>query len=302
MNFDYKIKKDDKSIESIKKDEIFYNYLSTKLNKFDSSFEDLYYYILDDDEVSLCYKYPKKNFNKKYVLDSINLWKTLGINLHDINVFKLFRNGSHVVIYDSGVFDSFKSVDPSCLKVNFKHITQWDSKVISKEILSDDYKNIIFNEIVVPKVDKKLASTIYAHEISHTQLMSSNGGGLSIFNEETLPILMEFIFAENLDNSRKTLKYVNNERLICIRNFINNLTLGNKMSYEFRVMCEKYIISSLNAIELYRLYRNFSNNQKKEMLKDINNIFEGEKNIEDMIDKYNVNYKEVAVRKSLKLY
>ena len=291
MNFDYEIKSDDISINNVKNDEMFYNYVQTDLHKFDKSFEDLFNYILEDREIELSNVYPRKNFNKKYVLDSIKLWDSLGITLHNINAFKIFRNGSLFVVHDTGSFDSFKSVDPSHLKVKFKHISQWDSRVVLREIDEPNYKNIAFNKIILPRVDKKLTSTIYAHELSHTQLMTANGGCNSIYNEETIPILMEFIFADSLDNTSKTMKYVNNERLISVRNFINNLTLGNRLSFEYRVMCEKYIISSLHAIELFRIYQKSPDNIKKEMLKDIKSIFDSEKNVEDMTDKYNVNYK-----------
>ncbi len=302
MNFDYEIKDDDDSIKSVKTDERFYNYIPTSLNNFDESYEELYHQILDDDDIVYNYLYPKKNFDKKYVLDSIKLWNDLGITLHNINIFKKLRNGNHVVLYDFGPFSSFKKKDVSDLKVKFKNIPQWDSKVTLKEIDEKNYKDVVFNQILLPKVEKKLASTIYAHEISHTQLLNVGGGLISIFNEETIPIFMEFVFADKLDNSKETLSYVNNERLVCVSKFINNLSLGNRISYEERVKCEKYIISSLHAMELFKIYYYSNDNLKKEMLNDIKKIFNGEEVVERMLVNYDINHNYIDKSKSLKFY
>lgn len=302
MNFDYEIKKDDNSIQSVRTDEKFYNYIPTNLNDFDESYEELYHQILDDDEIVYNYVYPKKNFDKKYILDSINLWNDLGITLHNLNIFKKLRNGNHVVLYDLGPLNSFKNKKASDLKVNFKDIPQWGSKVVLKEIDEKNYKDIIFNKIYLPKVDKKLASTIYAHEISHTQLLSAGGGVISTFHEETIPIFMEFVFADKLDNSNKTLSYVNNERLVSLSKFINNLTLGNKINYEERVKCEKYIISSLQAMELFKIYYYSNDNVKKEMLNDIKKIFNREMIVERMLMNYEIDHNNAVKSKSLKFY
>lgn len=302
MSFKYEVNENDQSVSRVKADEEFYNYKETTLNEFDQSLHDLYYYILDDDEVALDYIYPKTNFNKKYVLNSIKLWKELGINLHDINIFKIFRNGNKYLIHDSGIFDSFKSKDPSSLKVSFYYIPQWDSKLILKEIDEDNYKNIVFNQIILPKCEKKLASTVYAHELAHTQLMTQDGGTNSIFNEEMIPILMEFIFADKLDNGSSSLKYVRNERLMSTAKFIDLLSKRDKLSFLNRVTTEKYIISSLQAMELFRIYYSSNEVVKKEILSDINDIFNGDKIVEDIINKYQIDYNDVSKKKDLKLF
>lgn len=302
MNFDYIYKQDDDSYNIVETDEKFYNYDRTILHRFDKTYEELYHVLLDDDEIAFNYIYPKNNFDKKYVLRSINVWKSLGINLHNLNIFKLFRTGNMIVISSRGLLGSYTNKDCRKLKLDFQDIPQWESKLILKEIDEEDFKSLVFNKIILPKVEKKLASTIYAHEMTHAQMMVYEGGTNSIFNEETLPILMELIFADELDPSINTLKLVNNERLISICKFIDILSRGNDVKYSDRVTSEKYIVSSLQAIELFKIYSLSTTRGKKEMLEDVNNIINGFNIVEDMLDKYQIDYEYTAKRKSLKLY
>lgn len=292
MNFDYEINPNDESIKIVENDESFYNYDKTNLHNFDKSYEELYSDILNDDRIVENYIYPKENFNKKDVLDSILLWKKLGITLHDVNVFKKLRSDNFFVLYNRGVLNSYEMKDPAFLKVDFKNIPQIDSSTRIVEINEKNYKDVAFKKIVVPKVDYRLASTIYAHEMSHVQMVSKDGGTNNIMYEELIPILMEFIFADKIDYSSFTLKYVKNERLMCICNSLNLLAMGNKLSYLNRVTMEKYIISSIYAFKLFEMYYDGSIETRKEILHDINEVFDGNIVVDNMINKYNLDLED----------
>lgn len=299
MNFEYKINEDDDSISNVNMDESFYNYEKTNLHTFDQSYETIYNYILNNDSIVYDYLYPKNNFNKKYVKDSILLWEKLGITLHDINIIKRFVNFDKLVEFNDKTLTKFELKPTKDLRLKFKRIPQDNSLVRFLEIDQPNYKNIVFKEILLPRLDKKLASTIYAHELSHAQLVTKNGGTNSIFQEEMIPILMEFIFANELDNDKFTLKYVKNERLFSVLKFINLLSKGNTLSFDKRVICEKYIISSFQALQLFDIYYRGNSFIKKEILKYIRDIFNGELIIEDLLHKYSIDYNDNE--KNLKL-
>ncbi len=290
MDFSYSIKPNDESIDEVVADEEFYNYEKTKLHNFDSSYEDLYQDILNDDSIVFDYFYPEYNFDKKYVLNSFNLWKELGISLHNINIFKLGINENTFKKVNRIFLNSFKEKDPSRLKLKFERIPMWKSQVHMLEVDEDIYKGIVFYKIILPKVEKKLASTTYAHELTHTQLLTRDGGTLSIHNEEMIPIFMEYVFATIQEDPKFNLRYVQNERLMSICKFLKDLSSNKSMNYFKRVELEKYIISSIQAIRLFNIYYSGSEEIKKEILSDINKLLNGEIIVEDIINKYNVSY------------
>ena len=290
MDFQYSINPDDESIDEVIADEKFYNYEPTKLHNFDSSYEALYQDILNDDSIAFDYYYPDYNFNKKYVINSINLWKELGISLHNINVLKFGRRENSYKKVNKRFFESFQENDPSRLRLKFKKILQWNSHIFFLEVDEEEYKGIVFYRITLPKVEKKLAATVYAHEMTHSQLLTRDGGTMSIFNEEMIPIFMEYVFASIQEDPTNNLRYVQNGRLMRINKMINLFRFGNSINYLNRVDYEKYIISSIQAIRLFNIYYNGSETIKKEILSDINKVLNGEIIVEDIINKYNVSY------------
>lgn len=302
MDFRYVIKDSDNTIKIVEDNIIFYNFDKIYLHDFDNSIEDLYYDILYDNEIAKNGIYGRNDFNKKYIKNSFELWEKLGITLHDINIFKRFVNLEKLKDVDDEFFNKYVVKSPKYLPIVYDSRLFNDSNVLFQEIYNDDDKTkneIVFKHIIMPKVNKVFASTTYAHELSHTQLLTENGGTNNYFNEETIPMLMEFIFAANLDNSDLSFYKVCCQRLLAICRSINRLQ--NDLTYEQRVETEKYIISGIQAINLANTYFLSKNRIKKEMQEDVCKTFEGEKVTEDLLNKYESNYDEVDKNiKSLK--
>jgi len=120
----------------------------------------------------------------------------------------------------------------------------------------------------------------YMHEITHTQLVKEKNL-MDGDNEELLPIFMEYIYGHynNLNlilHKLKRLSYYIEAYMITT-------------SEKNREDVKKYIISTLKAIELYELYVN-NHNMDKEISNDITNVFKYKKSLEEVLDKYNIDY------------
>ena len=293
LNFEYNVDLTDQSIPYVTAEEEHHHYDKTKVHSFDKSYESLCNDIINDESVMYYYLYPDIGFNKDYIKNSIKIWKDLGINLHDIYVAKKFRNIEKYKTVNRAFLNAFKIGNPSKLKLKFKDILQMSTKVNILEVDNEKFNGIVFNNIVLPKLEKKLVSTIYAHELTHTQLETRDGGTNSISNIEMIPIFMEYVFASVQKEPKTNLFYVQNERLKSVSNLIYEIGTNNKMPFFRRIECEGFIISSLQAIKLFDIYYHGDESLKKEILNDINRLFEGEIITEDIINKYDVYYDNV---------
>ena len=290
MNFDYNLDLTDKTIEEVTEEEKFYGYDKSLIHSFDSTYESLYNDISKDDDIQYHYIYPSFGFDENYVRRSIKLWKELGINLHDLVIIKRFKNVDKLTAVNRKFFKSISTENPSKLKLSFKNIIQTDSELKLLRVNDPLYKGIVFDRINLPKLEKKLVSTIYAHEITHTQLETRNGGTNSYFNIEMIPIFMEYVFASVQKEPKISLSFVQNERLKSIFNFLCEMGLSDRVPYSRRITCEQFLISSIQAIKLFDVYYRGNESIKKEILEDINKVFDGRIIVEDIINKYGVSY------------
>ena len=126
------------------------------------------------------------------------------------------------------------------------------------------------------------AKIAYLHEITHTQT-GPNINVINDYNLESLPIFIELIYG-----------YYNDINILFRR--LKDLSIDidfymKTTDEELRNKAKKYIISILKAINLYSLYID-NNNTKKEITSDINKVFEYEKTLEDLFDRYQVSFKD----------
>ena len=292
MDFDYNIDLTDKTIELIEMQEDFYNYSESMPHIFDQSYESLYYDIKNDEVINLFCWYPFIGFDKKYVQRSFNIWKELGVNLHDLNIAKRFKNIDKLDKIDNKFYKSFFTGDPSKLRLKYSN-RQSDSKIVNLEVDFSEYKGLIFKTIYLPRLEKKLVSGIYAHEMTHAQLLSRDGGTNSIFNEEMIPIFMEYVFASVQSEPETNLFYTQSKRLMSICNILGEIGLNERVPFSRRIECEVFIISTIQAIKLFDIYYHSNDEIKKEILNDISRLFDGEIIIEDIIAKYDVFHEKI---------
>ena len=82
----YTIIEGDPTIQDVRDEENFFGYENSNPLSLDSSLIDLYDEIVDDKSILYAEKFFRLGASKKFVRDSIGLWKELGINLQQIDI------------------------------------------------------------------------------------------------------------------------------------------------------------------------------------------------------------------------
>ena len=132
---------------------------------------------------------------------------------------------------------------------------------------------------------------LYHHEIAHTQLDSWKSCN-NLLDLETLPILIEEIFASKIDASGRTLEKLRNIRLLELIKFLFIYMATPNMAYSNRIASDGYIKSILQAISLMNIYLTGSGSMKKEIQNYINRIFAEQASVQDMLNHFHSNMDE----------
>ncbi len=168
----------------------------------------------------------------------------------------------------------------------------------SKLLIADDYflqnAPITFSNILLGNNTTSISVGTYCHEITHTQVESQKGSTKEYTNKEVLPILIEKIIAFELDKSEKTLDISQKARFKHIANIINELkqqpnqiiTPDNLNDFEQGI----YLPGTLQALRLFDIYKDGSENIRNEMIANIQKVFDGHITVEDLLSFYNVTY------------
>ena len=125
----------------------------------------------------------------------------------------------------------------------------------------------------------------YIHEIYHALSERNKGFTNNYLYEEFLPIFMELV--ATLDTPFDSDEAINN-RLHYLRKSINKLKSKKSDSTPATTENQKYILSSLNAIALFDIYRNAKNSIKNEIDNQVNKIITGDIQIEDLLNNYEI--------------
>ena len=158
-------------------------------------------------------------------------------------------------------------------------------------IPSDEYLQrtpIVFSDIQLGNNITTISSATYAHEVTHTQLESIKGAVRNYQNREVLSIFIEKIAAFN--QNPNAYKISNIMRLRHLLECVYVLAVGRaeKFSETEIIEYETYAVSILKAYKLFDLYISSSSEKKKEMLANIQRIFDGNLVLEDFLAIYNV--------------
>ena len=147
---------------------------------------------------------------------------------------------------------------------------------------------VIFSSIQLGNNITKISTATYIHEITHTQLESIKGSVRDYYNKEVLSILMEKIAIYKQDKDA----YIISDRMR-LRHLFECLVMLNyskthSIPQQEIIERETYIISILKAYKLYDLYVGSNENTKKEILANIQRIFDGELVLEDFLTNYGI--------------
>lgn len=283
-------------VKEIKKEDAFFGYEEAKPLSISSELILLNNDIVDDCDIICSLDNLPNSVNEEYVKKSIQLWEQLGINLHKIYSLRESRECSKLTSFD---FDeeNLVLVDVGQIPIVFNDSNDGELiesylVQISRHHIKDELKKVIFHSIAITKLNDYLSSCLYAHEVSHSQLNSVYGSCKSRLNSEVIPILSEEIFAYNLDPSLETLQRDRNMSLYFISQAITML-YEDSLSYSDKLMLSMYIQSHLESVNMANIYLKGNKQIKNEMQQYIGRIFDGERSVEDMLDHYDSNYKDV---------
>ena len=165
--------------------------------------------------------------------------------------------------------------------------------VCHTNIEEDGNEEVIFSKIILPNYNSLILPIIYAHELTHTQLYSVIGSINNINYDEVIPIFMEYLYL--YESKTQDINLIHNYfRLGDLHTYSEDILKYNKdkIINEDVLLSVKYYISTVVAYKLFGIYINSNNSQKKEILENIQKIFDGKRNIEETLKIYNLRYEK----------
>ena len=298
--FEYTIREDDRTVDIIRDKEMFFDLEKTIPNSFSNDIKQLAINIFRDEPLFEDYEFSREGFDYNYLMDSKKRWKELGLELPKIRYYNKGFNPEENIVNNHLTLKFLRNLkvgDPTDIPIVF---TDGSEEVTARAsyFYLDDRISVIFKDVVLPKVEKKACSVIYAHELTHVALDEALGGVDKYTNRETLPILIEFIFGDSID--KETIDRLIKRRLAYLASVIADIHDNKDMPFVKRIKLESYLTSIIQGISLFNIYKE-SDSSKNEMITDINRVFKEEILTEDIIDKYDADYNKVDLNvKTLK--
>ncbi len=212
-------------------------------------------------------------------------------NLHNIGYIDMSRgNNCYTTLVDPYEIPIVKtSEERSCVHAIFMYYNS----------LKWFYKQIKINKDIT-----EFSSCKVTHEITHTQEMEA--GVLNYFtNIEVLPILLETLhFIENTSLSGKHLRQIFNRMKHLLKDilYLKQLSMKNLSNEEGFVtyqteklqdeiiLISTYVESNLKALNLSLIYLNSNTLIKKEMISNIQNIFDAKKTVEEFLEYFDTTF------------
>ena len=183
----------------------------------------------------------------------------------------------------------------------------WDSSILEKpseNIFGKKY--ISFVGIILPNPSSEITSSIYTHEIVHSQLDSLRGSILNYYNSEVISMFVELVHAYYLGEEEKILKQYEFRKRVETKLLIEDLDnyyKGELKKDYFEIIEDcKYIVSNLIAFNLFSKFYFGSDKIKNEMIFQVQKIFDGEITVEDYIKMFDSQYENSLDVKTLNKY
>lgn len=163
-------------------------------------------------------------------------------------------------------------------------------------------KLVLFKGIVLRTPYTEQTSISYTHEIVHTQLDKSIGSINEYYNAEVLSIFLELVHSLSFNDNEKILRLNDSHRVFEMLYAIEALLSLPKSSRDELLEKSKYLSSNLKAYNLFITYYYGSNKLRKEILRQIQTVFDENKTLEDILDIYEITYESSQDTKRLKKY
>lgn len=291
--FSYKVKKDDYSMLNVRHKEDFFGLDHVEPTTFSNKLIDLRNEIFSNEDLLDYLEFDNALVNSWYLKKKAKTWDELGINLQKIQFINQKYDIDEFDFYGKNMNDIYPLLELDLpTKIHIRFVDDfYDTNFVAFYLEFLKHNSIMFRRINLPRVDRKVCSCIYAHEITHIEMENAGGGIAKITNRETLPIFIELLFASKIDN--KTIDKMLKHRLIYLAGIVSKLLKEKEINFENRIKLETYLISIIQGIELFNKYNEGNEKIKLEIINSINNIFLGENIVEDMLKKYDSNFLDV---------
>lgn len=241
--------------------------------------------------IDLSRKIPKEFCNKRRIIKNSKDFLENKFRLNDVKyINEDFASNLRFLVdfcfIDEDVFlerlnKETKLVSPFSLPISYN-----DYSALFITFINDSLYNI---GISLNKKEYKHKAISYIHEIGHSQLYTVKGSVLNYKLSEALPMFLELLFALFLDKTGAMLNYELKDRYDDVL-FAIECIKDSKNEYDFNLHASSYVESSLVALRLFDLYINSNENIKNEIMNNIQNIFDAKITLDDMLNRYSINY------------
>lgn len=194
-------------------------------------------------------------------------------------------------------------IDPLKLPVSFSSQTITECMVVENVTLIQNPMfingmKLSFKEIILPAQITELIESSYVHEITHTQLAHLKGIIKNYYNSEVLSIFLELLNIYESKKQETLLPLQNACRLTELYQILYMLEEQSKgvkeYEYDELINASKYTESIFKAYGLFTEYLLGSNALKKYILNSIQNIFNGNLQLEDLLDEFELTTSMIA--------
>jgi len=193
------------------------------------------------------------------------------------DIMKRYDNKEYDNIFDLLLDINEASWEDSPLNIPIKYVDReevfggifWRLWFIPNDELAEVIAPIN-NSLELSKVKTKLTSSFYIHELIHSQLHSTKHSVTKYYHSELLPIFMELLATLEKDPTEYLLRVHILKRYRQILYNIIDLNKSKKTNDKvWEISCSTYLVSTLKALNLFEIYINSSEVDKKKYL----NIF-----------------------------
>ena len=188
-----------------------------------------------------------------------------------------------------------RNIHPFNLPVRYTGETMIECMVVENvTYIATDYfidnMKLSFKEIILPPQITELTSSSYVHEVTHTQLAHIKGIIKDYYNSEILSIFLEILSI--YETQEKLLPLQDAMRLTELYQELYTLEEYSKGVSTFNqddlIDSTKYTTSIIKAYHLFIEYYYGTPSLKKYILECIQNIFDGNLQLEELLDEFEI--------------
>lgn len=228
---------------------------------------------------------------KYFLNEEFQLHKIPALRAHKIPVVKTTIN-------------TISNIYPYKLPLEFVPDSTANGAVL--EVVPIDKTRILFKAIAIGDTISELSSASYIHEVTHTQIDSIKNSIKNYYNQEVISIFLELVFSHLVSEDERLLRVEEANRIFELdelsKQQIEFSSNRLELSREDQIENSKYIQSDFIALNLFSKYYFGNTALRKEMLKDIQSIFNSLITVEDYLDKYEVSYENSKDKEKIKKY